>query len=56
MAMNELVIEATCAADKGLDPCLLARIHAGIDRLRADQGDPAGWADLLDVFHALDTY
>lgn len=56
MAMNELVIEATCAADKGLDPCLLARIHAGIDRLRVDQGDPLGWAELLEVCNALDAY
>jgi hypothetical protein len=56
MAMNELVIEATCAADKGLDPCLLARLHADIDRLRIDPGDPAGWVDLLEVFNALDTY
>nr|MDT0658793.1 nucleoside 2-deoxyribosyltransferase domain-containing protein [Micromonospora sp. DSM 115978] len=56
MAMNELVIETTCAADKGLDPCLLARIHAGIDRLRVDQGDPLGWAELLEVCNSLDAY
>ncbi|MDG4793628.1 nucleoside 2-deoxyribosyltransferase domain-containing protein [Micromonospora sp. WMMD1082] len=56
MAMNELAIEATCAVDKGLDPCLLVRIHAGLDRLRADPADPLGWAELMDIVHALGSY
>ena len=56
MRLNELVIEVGCAAGNGIDPGLLARVYASVDRLRLDPDDPLGWAEILDAGHALDEY
>jgi len=56
MRLNELVIEVGCAAGYGIEPDLLARIYASVDRLRLDPDDPLGWAEILDAGHALDAY
>ena len=56
MRLKELVIEVGCTAGNGVEPDLLARIYASIDRLRLDPDDPLGWAEVLNAAHALDEY
>jgi hypothetical protein len=53
MRLNELVLEAGCAAGHGIDPGLLTKIYMGVDRLRLDATDPLGWTELMDAGHAL---
>jgi hypothetical protein len=52
MHLNELVIEAGCAASHGVDLGLLTKIYMEFDRLRLDAKDPLDWTELMDAGHA----
>jgi hypothetical protein len=52
MHLNELIIEAGCAASHGVDLGLLTKIYMEFDRLRLDAKDPLEWTELMDAGHA----
>lgn len=51
--LDEIVGEAGRAGGVGFEPILLTRIYVAVDRLRLDDGDPLGWAQLHDAATAL---
>jgi hypothetical protein len=48
-----VLADAASAAAIAIDPQLLARLYVAVDRVRLDDTDPLGWAELHDVAAAL---
>ena len=51
--LDEIAGEAARAGGVRFDPLLLTRVYVAVDRLRLDEGDPLGWAQLHQAATAL---